>query len=98
MFHKFMWPFFFIAKVVRMHICLAVMLAEPQGNTQLTQRLSTTFSLAQNEAAKPLLERAPTAPRVTATTRGVANSRVRALAQFARFDAHVVVCAEGFAL
>ena len=63
-FHTFRWSFFFIANVVRMRIGLAVMLAEPQGNTQLAQRFSTTISLAQNEAAKPLLERALTAPRV----------------------------------
>ena len=52
-FHTFMWPFFFIAKVVRMRIGFTVMLAEPQGNTQLAQRLSTTFGLAQNDAASP---------------------------------------------
>ena len=49
-FHTFRWPFFFIAKVVHMRIGFTVMLAEPQGNTQ---RLSTTFGLAQNDAASP---------------------------------------------
>ena len=52
-FHTFRWPFFFIAKVLRMRIGFTVMLAEPQGNTQLAQRLSTTFSLAQNYASSP---------------------------------------------
>ena len=44
-FHTFRSPFFFIAKAVRMRIVFTVMVAEPQGNTQLAQRLSTTFSL-----------------------------------------------------
>ena len=53
-FHTFRWPFFFIAKVVRMRIGIhSYALAEPQGNTQLAQRLSATFSLAQNDAASP---------------------------------------------
>ena len=46
-FHTYRWPFFFIAKVVRMCIGIhSYAFAEPQGNTQLAQRLSTTFSLA----------------------------------------------------
>ena len=48
-----------------------------------TQRLSTTFNLAQNDAYRcryPVLEREPTASCVSATTRGVANFRARALA------------------
>ena len=49
---------------------------------EVTQRLSTTFSLAQNDAyccLYPVLERELTAPLITAKTRGVANFCARAL-------------------
>ena len=42
-FHTFGWPFFFIAKVVRMRIDIR---SYACGNTQFAQRSSTSFSLA----------------------------------------------------
>ena len=62
-------------------LVFTVILAEPQGNTQLAQCLSTTFSLAQ--MIPPALVGARTdgtTTRVTVTTRGVANFCARALA------------------
>ena len=78
-FHTFRWQFFFIAKVVRMRIGFTVTLAEPQGNIQLAQRLSTTFSLAQNYAASPL------GARTDSTTRYSYKARRD---QFPRAHAH----------
>ena len=49
-FHTFRWPFFFTAKWCACVSIFTVMLAGPKGNTQLAQRSSTTFSLAQNDA------------------------------------------------
>ena len=62
-------------------VVFTVILAEPQGNTQLAQRSSTTFSLAQ--MIPPALVGARTdgtTTRITVTTRGMANFRARALA------------------
>ena len=58
-FHTFRWPFFFIAKVVRSVLVFTVMLAEPQGNTQLAQRSSAASAFAQNDAASPRLFKTP---------------------------------------
>ena len=52
-FHTFRWPFFFIAKWYACVLVFTVMLAEMQENTQLAQRSSTAFNLAQNDAASP---------------------------------------------
>ena len=49
-FHTFRWP---CKSGAHAYYNLTVMLAELQGNTQLTQQLSTTLSFAQNEAASP---------------------------------------------
>ena len=80
-FHTFRWPFFFIAKVVRMRIGIHSYGCRTAGEYPACPTIVNSFSLAQNDAASPpLLERERTAPRVTATTRGVANFRARVLA------------------
>ena len=78
-FHTFRWPFFFIARVVRMRIGIHSYDCRTAGEYPACLTIVNSFSLAQNDAASPCL-RELTAPRVTATTRGVANFRARALA------------------
>ena len=80
-FHTFRWPFFFIAKAVRMRIGIhSYALAEPQGNTQLAQRLSTASALPKTMPLALVGARTDSTTCYTATTRGVANFRARILA------------------
>ena len=70
-FHTFRWPFFFIAKAVRMRIGIHSYGCRTAGEYPAYPTIVSSFSLAQCR----YMERELTAPRVTAKTRGVANFR-----------------------
>ena len=79
-FHTFRLAIFLHSKVVRMRIIIRYSQLCLQQNRRGTPSLPND---CQQHSALPkmiLLERELTAPRVTATTRGVANFRARALA------------------
>ena len=61
-------------------LVFTVMVAEPQGNTQRTQRLSTTSALPKTKPLVLVGARTDSTTRYSYKTRGVANFRARALA------------------
>ena len=69
------------------------MVAEPQGNTQLAQRLSTAFSLGPKRSRWPFVVRTDSTTRYNYKPLGVAQFRARALAYKCTKDA--TQCAEG---
>ena len=76
-FHAFRWPFFFIAKAVRMRIGIH---SYGSRTTQLAQRLSTTSALPKTKPLALVGARTDSTTRYSCKTRGVANFRARALA------------------
>ena len=79
-FHTFRWPFFFIAKAVRMRIGIHSYGCRTAGNTQLAQRLSTTSALPKTKPLALVGARTDSITRYSYKTRDVANFRARALA------------------
>ena len=79
-FHTFRWPFFFIAKAVRMRIDIHSYGCRTAGEYPACLTVVNNISLGPKRSRWPLLERELTAPCAMATTRGVANFRARALA------------------
>ena len=61
-------------------LVFTVMVAEPQGNTQLAQRLSTTSALPKTKPLALVGARTDSTTRYSYKTRGVAQFRARALA------------------
>ena len=52
-FHTFRWPFFFIAKAVRMRIAIHSYGCRTAGEYPACPTIVNSFSLAQNDAASP---------------------------------------------